>query len=209
MRPMHPTQMQVLSVFMGRWELSIPASPFRFNTFPRLPAGYHSFMTQRNISLFCGARWMVLSVFFTVLAGGCGTATLPVVQVTGKVTLKGNPIDGAMVTFVPDESEGRTASGTTGENGEFLIMTQGATKAGCLPGSYRVIISKHIDVDEQGNPVAPLGEAPPFADPSAPPQRMPISKSMLPDRYGKTDTSGLTAEVTRRGPNSFVFDLTE
>ena len=152
---------------------------------------------------------MVVPVLVVLLLNGCGPAGVPVVHVTGKVTFDGNLIDGAMITFIPNEPEGRTASGTTDENGEFLIMTQGATKAGCLPGSYRVIISKHIDVDEQGNPVVPLGEAPPFADPSAPPPRMPISKSVLPDRYGKADTSGLVAEVTRRGPNSFVFELTE
>ena len=165
---------------------------------------------ERNTSLFHRTCWLTVLVFFAALLGGCGPAELPVIKVTGKVLFEGIPVEGAMVTFVPNELNGRGASGMTDKNGEFLILTQGATKSGCLPGSYRVIVSKHIDVDERGNPVKPSNKPPPsFADPSAPPQKRPVSKSVLPDKYGKVETSGLTADVTKQEQNAFVFELTK
>ena len=150
---------------------------------------------------------------FALLFTGCGPATLPVVHVTGKVTFEGKPVEGASVTFSPMDSEGRLASGLTDVQGEFLLLTQGATKNGCLPGSYRVTVSKYILVDVRNNPVVVAGESEPF-DPSkrsASGTRMPrpIPKSVLPDQYRNADTSDLNADVTKRGANTFVFELTK
>ena len=152
---------------------------------------------------------MAFLALFTVLLSGCGPAGVPVVKVTGKVTFEGNPVDGATIVFFPIDPTGREAAGMTDENGEFLVVTQGATKGGCLPGNYRVVITKLIYVDAQGNPVVPSNEPIlPYADPNAVPPPMPISRSVIPEKYGNVETSGLTAEVTQRGANSFAFELT-
>ena len=144
----------------------------------------------------------------TLLLPGCGPSGLPVIRVTGKVTFEGDSVEGANILFVPVESDGRSASGLTDANGEFLLMTQGATQNGVLPGSYRVVVSKYMDVDEQGNPVV-FGSA--SSDPSAPsePQKQPISKPLLPLKYERAETSGLNAEVTKGGANVFTFELTK
>jgi hypothetical protein len=169
---------------------------------------------KRNTTLLGGTYWFVVPVLFAILLGGCAPEGIPVVRITGKVTLNGTPVDGATVTFLPEDPlTGREAVGITDDKGEFVVLSAGATRSGALPGSYHVIVSKHIYVDAQGNPVVPSDEPiPAYLDssaPQAPPPPMPISKSMLPGKYGNAATSGLTAEVTQRGPNSFVFELTE
>ena len=71
-----------------------------------------------------------------------------------------------------------------------------------------MVISKHIDVDERGNPVVSSNEPPPPYASAAAPQSRPISKSVLPDKYGSVETSELTADV-KKGSTSFVFELTK
>ena len=157
---------------------------------------------------------LLLGMFSLVLiTTGCGPAGLPVVHVTGKVTLEGEPVEGASVTFNPMDSAGRLASGSTDTKGEFLVITQGATKNGCLPGSYCITVSKYILVDARNNPAVFADESEPF-DPSkrsasGTRAARPIPKSVLPDKYRNVETSELNADVTKRGTNTFVFELTK
>ena len=83
---------------------------------------------------------LFLGLFILALSVGCADKGVPVVYVTGKVLFEGQPLDEASVTFSPTTSEGREASGRTNANGEFLLLTQGATRTGCVPGSYRVTV---------------------------------------------------------------------
>ena len=150
---------------------------------------------------------MLALILAPVILTGCGDPGLPVVKVAGKVLLDGEPVEGAMVSFSPVDADGRYASGMTDASGEFMVMTQGATRSGALPGNYNVVVSKHIAVDARGNLVtfddAPSSGGPPVQ------QVMPIFKSVLPGKYGNANTSELSAEVTRRGQNRFVFELTK
>ena len=154
---------------------------------------------------------MVVLLFFAVNFTGCTPAGVQVVQVKGRMTHNGQPLDGASVTFSPTTHEGREASGLTNANGEFVVLTQGATKSGCMPGSYRVSVTKNIAVDRHGNPLVFVVSDDPHAPPPAGLEsgERPTMKSVIPEKYGNAETSGLTAEVTKKGPNSFVFELTE
>jgi len=68
-----------------------------------------------------------------------------------------------MIAFFPkDTTTGREASGMTDKNGEFLVLTQGATRSGALPGNYLVRITKVIAVDSRGNPIVPSDEPTPM-----------------------------------------------
>jgi len=154
---------------------------------------------------------MVLPILCVAMFGGCGETALPVVKVTGKVTFNGAPLEEASIAFSPTTSEGREASGVTDANGKFVLITQGAKTNGCLPCSYRVTVSKSVPVDRRGNPIVFVVTD----DPDAPPPaglesgEIPQMKSLIPEKYSSADTSELTAEVTKRGSNSFVFELTE
>jgi len=173
---------------------------------------------KRTTSFFRKGCWLAIPAFFVALVSGCGPAGVPVVHITGKVTFNSAPVDQAVIRFVPtDLTTGREAVGRTNENGEFLVLTQGATKDGCLPGSYRITVSKRIEVDARGNLIVRSNEPPPPYVPAGlmrsrghGPPPGPATKSVLPDKYGNVETSGLTAEVTRRKRNNhFVFELTE
>jgi len=153
---------------------------------------------------------LLLGLFILALSVGCADKGVPVVRVTGQVLFEGQPLDEASVTFSPTTLEGREASGRTNANGEFLLLTQGAVRSGCVPGSYRVTVTKSVPVDSRGNPIV-FTFTDEF-DPKAPPppgmeSGVPVFKSIVPDRYGSGETSELTADVTKRGRNVFVFEL--
>jgi hypothetical protein len=77
-----------------------------------------------------------------VLALGCGGRVAPV---SGTVTLNGQPLPNALVSFQPIAPEGGKAAGpgstgTTNEKGEFSLKTA-AGQTGAYVCKHRVIIS--------------------------------------------------------------------
>jgi hypothetical protein len=116
----------------------------------------------------------------------------------GTVTFAGQPIDGATVVFVT-QSGGRfyNAMGTTDSAGRFRLQTF-RPQDGAVPGSHRVQIEK---LSYTAKPVAgPV--------PDGFPTSTSVEISHLPKKYRSPQTSGLTAEVTPKGPNEFTFELT-
>jgi hypothetical protein len=105
-----------------------------------------------------------------------------VVPVTGIVTLDGEPVDDAELVFLPDGllSVATVAIGTTGADGTFSLECQYGE--GAVPGKYKVDISA-VTIGRAG------------------------VESRLPEKYGDSETSGLTAEINADGENHFRFDL--
>lgn len=68
---------------------------------------------------------------------GCGGNNL--VPAEGTVTLDGNPVDGAMVTFVATEG-GALYTGQTDASGAFKLTHR--NDPGAPPGSYKVMVTK-------------------------------------------------------------------
>ena len=122
---------------------------------------------------------------FALAAVGCGPRnTFGVVDVTGKITVDGEPVEGIVVTMSPvnpvqaDGTSQRAASGLTQADGTFRVVTPGAKMAGVMPGEYVLTFSKEIWVDKAGNEVDPNT---PY-DPSQPaPETFP--KDLLPPEY--------------------------
>lgn len=130
-----------------------------------------------------------------LLAAGCSaprSADRPATQpVTGTVTLNGNPVDGATVTFQPIDASGKAAVGLTDSAGKYALTTFGSND-GAVSGSYKITVIKTetpapSNGDAAGEYVPPeaLG---PGARPAAP-------KNLLPEKYANAQTSGLTATV--------------
>lgn len=116
---------------------------------------------------------------------GCGPRnTFGVVDVTGKITVDGAPVEGVVVTMSPvdplqaDGTSRRPASGLTKADGTFRVVTPGAKMAGVMPGEYVLTLSKEIWVDADGNEVDPNAEY----DPSQPTPKM-FPKDLLPAEY--------------------------
>lgn len=84
-------------------------------------------------------RWGFVSI---LLLAGCGSGVvLPdLVEVKGKVTMGGQPVSEARVTFEPTKSGGMS-SGVTDAEGNFRLTYAGNVK-GAVPGEHLVRISK-------------------------------------------------------------------
>jgi hypothetical protein len=132
--------------------------------------------------------------------------------VSGKVTLNGEPVEGATVAF---QAAKYSASGTTDASGTYKLTTFAAGD-GAVPGEYKVAVTK---LEGGAAPAGAAGgsgglasgdlaadyEAPKEVEGTAEPSP---PKSQLPAKYANAETSGLTATVGE-GPNNIDFDLTQ
>lgn len=143
---------------------------------------------------------------FGLLLTGCGgEAPVPV---TGKVTLDGKPVAGASITFTPvDRKEGEVAVGGTDESGMYsLNLLKGEVKDGAWPGAYKVSISKEELV---GGKTGDSNLEESFSSLGMPSGRPARAKSLIPAKYGRAMTSGLSFEVKRGEENTANFELSK
>jgi hypothetical protein len=91
-------------------------------------------------------RWGcgIVAVLMGLAGPGCSRDGL--VKVQGVVTLDGVPVEGAMVTFLPEGASGRTAHGYTGAGGVFQLATLKPAD-GAQPGTYKVIVQYQEGVE--------------------------------------------------------------
>lgn len=117
----------------------------------------------------------------------------PVVPAEGTVTYKGEPVEGATVTFI-EEGGTNSAAGVTDSSGHFSANAFPPDE-GAVAGKYKVTVRK---TESAATPAAGSHE-----DSSAPP------RDLLPIKYTKPETSGLTAEIPADGKTDFEFKLTD
>lgn len=125
----------------------------------------------------------VLCLCGLIQLAGCSGDGLDTYPASGVVTLDGKPVAGAGVLFMP--TDGPTASGTTDEQGRYKLMT--GELEGAIAGPHRVMITlmkiTGIEVTTDGLEGA--------IDTGG------IKKEyIVPEKYSKIETSGLTAEVS-------------
>lgn len=152
---------------------------------------------------------LVLAMPFLVGCGG-GADRPDLYKVTGTVTLKGAPVEGATVTFA-STSATRSASGETDASGKFSLQTFD-TNDGAIAGEHVVTIVK----------VASAGQGEAMTEANA---KEMMAKNMgmvkdgkaaeikpelvLPAKYADAKTSGEKRTVSATDTNDFKFDLTE
>lgn len=145
----------------------------------------------------------------TLLSLGCGGSAHPdMVPVSGTVSYQGQPLAGAQVVFHNDKAP-RAASGQTDAQGNFTLTTF-EPGDGAIVGEYRVSVAKIQGAAELSSASA--------ADPSAAYSQgmmaaasgdmSSLQKHELPTKFANPQTSGLTATVSKDGPNKFPFELT-
>ena len=129
---------------------------------------------------------------------GCNSASVSgTVPVSGKVTYKGTPIEGATVTFVP-EGKGRTATATTTAGGAFSLTTVDAS--GAMPGKYKVTVDKveypaggssSMEAAARGNPAESQ------------------AKRVLPAKYAQAASTPLAQEIPSGGKQDLDLTLVD
>jgi hypothetical protein len=138
---------------------------------------------------------------FLLCAGCGGGANRPATTaVTLTITYKGQPVEGATVTLVPEQgSSTPVATALTDRSGVAKPRTFPEV-GGVVPGSYTVTVRKTEAVGS-----VPEGQS--LDD--LPPGQGPTFKELLPAKYASPSTSPLKLTVPERGSASEKFDLTD
>ncbi len=151
----------------------------------------------------------ILLCAFVAACCGCDKNTFGVVDVTGKITVDGKPVEGISVSMSPVDPAAnptqRAAAGVTKEDGTFRVVTPGAKVAGVMPGDYVLTFQKEVWLTEDGE----LAENIPY-DPSKPePKTHP--EDLLPPKYKNPANSEckvtVEAKKYKKGEVAFEFDL--
>jgi hypothetical protein len=133
--------------------------------------------------------WFVL-LLATALGCGGGRKVAPV---SGKVTMNGQPLAGAMISFQPDVDSYEDAPGSTGktnDKGEYAL-TASTGESGARVGKHKVLIN--LWATKPGAKDAPTERGgPPLED-------------KVPRRYN--DATELTFTVSSAGSSNADFDL--
>jgi hypothetical protein len=135
----------------------------------------------------------------SLVAVGCGRAP-EIAKVVGTVTFRGKPVEGANVTFFPDE--GSLANAKTDSQGKFelAVCRPGSdVRDGAQVGGHIVTIAKKVPIPAARRPAdyRPGGRLS---------HTVPMEDS-LPSQYSSADRSPLKAEVESGKTNEFTFDL--
>jgi hypothetical protein len=129
---------------------------------------------------------------------GCNSGSVSgTVPASGKVTYKGAPVEGAIVTFVP-EGNGRTATATTRAGGVFSLTT--VDSSGALPGKYRVTVDK-VEYGAGGSPSMEEAARGNPAEGQA--------KRVLPAKYAAAASTPLAIEVSTGGKKDIDLALAD
>jgi hypothetical protein len=141
------------------------------------------------------ASWVgkgLLGLLLTAGLVGCSNNDrTPVYPVHGKVLYRGKPTANAMVTFHPIQDNRPDAVHPVGHvdaQGNFTL-TSFASGDGAPEGEYRVTVVWYLASQARGK-----------ADET-------VSRNYLPDKYGRAETSQLTAKVTKGTNDLQPFEL--
>jgi hypothetical protein len=133
-----------------------------------------------------------------------GPKTYPV---EGVVLQKGQPVEGATVTFM--QPDGKNSSvGKTDSQGHFTLTTVRGSQ-GAVPGPYQVSIVKF----EASTAAPAAGTSDKDYVPPTPGAAIPTApaapKNLLPAKFSNPTTSGLLATVKETPENKFEFSVDE
>lgn len=151
-------------------------------------------------------RLLGLIAMISVVAGCSGGKPMPdfvehLVPTQGKVTMKGKPLEGAVVAFHPADStsEAIPAFGGTDAAGAYELKTMAVghgPQPGVVAGNYIVTISKIVMKD--GSPIP--------ADMTTADAEAEGAREVIPARFTNPERSPLKTQVAN-GDASLDFDL--
>ena len=159
-------------------------------------------MSQRRIV------WGVLAAALVATVGCSGGSSRPkLYPATGTVTLDGQPLAEATVSFVP--ASGPPSDGKTDASGKYTIMTSG--QPGAPFGANKVTVSKFTGTATMPTPGGSADDMKKMYEKmyDKSKKKQDTAKDEVPAKYGRADTSGLSADVgADAAKNVFNFDLT-
>jgi hypothetical protein len=134
----------------------------------------------------------VCSVFLAAVAlAGCSDPYAGRQEITGAVTLAGQPLKAGTITFFPLDGQG-TQSGSGIADGTYKVPRQ----TGLKPGKYRIEITAGDGKTSVTNPEEAGGPGG---------SRNIVSVDMVPEDWNTKSKREIT--VTSAGPNKFDFEI--
>ena len=150
------------------------------------------------------------------LAIGCSSSKGPkLASADGTVNYMGKPLAGATVIFLPDK--GPLAMGVTDAKGKFQLST--GTSRGVVVGHVQVTVVAaapgKIESDVISKRPQTPAETEAYMKKAAEMQQAMASgntevvqpKSLIPAKYGKAETSGVSYTIKANGDNHFTIEL--
>jgi len=158
--------------------------------------------------LFCCGGVCVVAGCFRYVEDKWSRARPLTYPVRGTVQYDGRSVSGAVVTFMGRSTSGAdlAAVGLTDANGRFELKTY-RPGDGAISGSHRVAIEKRSLGGGEPDTGKPFESQQEYEAQRAAGAGPPKLARELPAKYGSFETSGLTAEVSDKGPNEFIFQL--
>ena len=147
-----------------------------------------------------------LAAGIAIGVAGCGSAPKEgpeTVKVTGTVTLDGEPLAGAYVTFSP-KTAGPPAFGETDGQGRFSLQTF-EPGDGAIAGKYLITVTKMasqrtMEFEDEAAKEEYLRQ---HGDQASQPKFV----NDVPDKYSNRKTSGLTTEISMGTKNHVELEL--
>lgn len=121
-------------------------------------------------------RRMGLAAFVLLGAAALGCGSDLGAEVSGTVTLDGQPVGPGVIVFSQPDGAVNPAEGAIQPNGKYFLRT--SNQVGLTPGRYQVALTVLADPD------TPPGE-----------RSMQPSKLVTPQKYAQAATSGLEYDV--------------
>jgi hypothetical protein len=131
------------------------------------------------------------------LTPGCGPSGAKLAPVAGKVTLNGEPLEGATVTFTPDPGNPEVTPGGASSGPGGAYRARYGERPGLAPGKYKVLVVKSA---LKGGASVP----PEFKDDPVMAQISGLTVDALPPEYGNANTTPIAVDVPDGGG---TFDL--
>jgi hypothetical protein len=160
--------------------------------------------------------WSLFVLCAVSICIGCGSDAVEFpdrAQVTGKVTLDGDPVAGADVVFVSTlEKGGHSATGRTNADGEYTLSSFGH-EDGAVLGDYAVTVTKdpsavtkQQDEDDAGDDTSTFGneDTPEPGDNDR--NSTFVAKNVLPPQYASSVETSLLVKV-EAGSNDIPLEL--
>lgn len=159
-------------------------------------------MTTRSTAFLA----MILGLLLAGCPGGAsGGKRVPVYTVTGKVTMGGGPLAGAIVSFAPSEGQ-PTAVGRSNDSGVYTLTTYDSGD-GAAKGAYKITVMKIVGAAPAAT--ADAAHGPNYqgtAHASQAAKGGTDSGNLIPAPYGTSESTPLSYTV-KEEPNTYDIDI--